>query len=137
MFDIEKIKSFTVDEIIIMNELLDVAKSAKEAAKLIRDTYQFPMGEDKIELWNDGYNAEYITHSGVWQARYLNQQYDVSCSENSIFEYLKAEYLVSHGFCKEYEGCYATDEGEMARIAAYFRSFINKTRQLYERNKAN
>lgn len=131
MFDIEKIKSFTVDEVIIMNELLDVAKSAKEASKLIRDTYQFPMGKDKIELWSDEHNAEYLTKDGVWQARYLHQEYDVDCSENSIFKYLRAEYLVSHGFCKEHEGCYVTEEGKMARIAGYFRVFINKTRELY------
>lgn len=136
MFDVEKIKSFTVDEIIIMNELLDVAKEAKEAAKLICDTYQFPMREDKITVWSDEHNAEYLTHNGVWQARYLHQQYDVDCSEDSIFKYFKAEYLVSNGFCKEYNGCYTTEEGDMAKIAGYFRVFVANTLKLAS-NKAN
>lgn len=136
MFDIEKIASLTVDEVIIMNELLDVAREAKAFAKLIRDTYQFPMGEDKITVWSDAYNAEYLTHNGVWQARYLHQEYDVDCSEDSIFKYLRAEYLVSHGFSKEYEGCYTTEEGKMAEIARYFRVFVANTIKLAS-NKAN
>lgn len=127
MFDIEKIKSFTVDEVIIMNELLDVAKEAKEFAKLIRDTYQFPIGEDTITVWSDSHNAEYLTHNGVWQARYLHQSYDVECSEDSIFKYLRAEYLVAHGFCKKFKGCYITEEGEIADITRYFRSFVVRT----------
>lgn len=136
MFDVEKIKSFTVDEVIIMNELLDVAKEAKEFAKLIRDTYQFPMGEDKITVWSDGHNAEYLTHNGVWQARYLHQSYDVECSEDSIFKYLRAEYLVSHGFCKEFEDGSRTEDDRMAFISRYFRSFVVRTVNLAS-SKAN
>lgn len=130
MFDIEKIKSFTVDEIIIMNELLDIAKAAENSAKFIQNTYQFPIGVDKITVWSDEHNAEYLTHDGIWQARYLHQEYDVDCSKDSIFNYFRAEYLVSNGFCKEYDGCYETKEGEMAKIAKYFRSFVGRTVEL-------
>lgn len=138
MFNIEKITGLTVDEVIIINELLDVAKEAKNAAKLIRDTYQFPLGTDTIEVWSDETNYEYLTHAGTWQARYLHQEYDVDCSsEDSIFKYLRAEYLVENEFCEEYNGCYRTEEGKMAYISKYFRSFLVKTRKLYESNNAN
>lgn len=134
MFDMEKIKNLTADEIIIVNGLADVAKEAKEAAKLIPCVYTFPMNKNKIRLWGDGCNEEYITHDGVWQARYLHQEYDIKCTEDEIFDYLKAEYLVSKGFVQEFSSnsdYTYTEEGEKAHICKYFRVFLEKTKDLY------
>lgn len=135
MFDMEKIKKLTADEIIIVNGLVDVAKEAKEAAKLIPCVYTFPMNKSKIRIWGDECNEEYITHDGVWQARYLHQKYDVKCTEDEIFDYFKAEYLVSNGFANECSdnGCYTT-EGEKAHICRYFRAFLERTKDLHIKN---
>lgn len=135
MFDMEKIKNLTADEIIIVNGLVDAAREAKEAAKLIRDTYSFGIGEERITIWKDQYNAEYLTHEGVWQARYLHQTYDIKCSEDEIFKYFIAEYLIKNGFAKEVEGCYRTEEGEMKLVCGYFRDFLKVTRQKYEKEQ--
>lgn len=135
MFNMEKIMNLTADEIIIVNGLNDVAKEAKEVAKLITCVYTFPMNKDKIRIWGDGYNDEYITHDGVWQARYLHQTYDVKCTEDEIFDYFKAEYLVVNGFANKHRdnGTY-TEEGEKAYICQYFRSSLEKTKALYMKN---
>lgn len=138
MFDVEKIKSLTVKEVIFMNDLMNVAKEAKSFSKLIQDTYQFPIGVDKINLHFPGEGDEYLTHDGVWHGKYELYNCDVDCSENSIFKYLKAECLISHGICRRTdEHNHATEEYEDAVVASRFRSFINRTRELYERNKAN
>lgn len=128
MFDMEKIMSLTVDEVLIINGLLSVAKEAKEHAKLIADTYHcFGIGEDKIEIWSDSHNEEYLTHDGIWQARYLHQEYDVSVNENTIFNFYRSEWLVENGYAKEYENDRITVDGERAKICRYFRAFVNKT----------
>lgn len=138
MFDIEKIKDLTVNEVIAMNDLLNLAKEAKSFADLIQETYKFPIGVDKINLHFPGEGEEYITHDGVWHGKYKLYSCDVDCSEDSIFKYLKAECLISHGICRKAdEQNHATEEWENTIIARRFRSFINRTRELYERNKAN
>lgn len=129
----EKISNLTADEIIVAVELSEVAKEAKEIFELIRSTYKcFGIGQDIIEVWRDrdGYNHEYLTHDGIWQARYLHQTYDIRCSPDCIYEYFRAEYLVENGFVPEYEGNQPTEAGEKKLICRYFRSFIEKTREL-------
>lgn len=132
MFDMNKIMSLNADEILIANGLQSVAKEAKEHAELISRTYHcFGIGEDKIEVWHDQErnNFEYLTHSGVWQARYLHQSYDVNVDAESIFDYYRAEWLVENGYAKEYEGCYMTDYGKKKQICKYFRSFVRRIGQ--------
>lgn len=129
MFDMDKIMSLNADEILIVNGLQSVAKEAKEHAELIHKTYHsFGIGEDKIEVWHDRdqNNFEYLTHSGVWQARYLHQTYDVSVDADSIFDYYRAEWLVANGYAKECEGCYLTKDGRKKQVCRYFRSFVNR-----------
>jgi len=129
MFNMDKIMEFNADEILIINGLRDVAKEAKEHAELIHKTYHcFGIGEDKIEVWCDldCNNFEYLTHDGVWQARYLHQTYDVKVDADSIFDYYKAEWLIKNGYAREYEGCYSTEYGKKKNICGYFRSFVNR-----------
>ena len=128
------IMELTVDQILLLNGLTEVAKEAKEAAELIQKAYShaFGIGEDKIEVWKDrdANNFEYLTHDGIWQARYLHQSYDVKCTSDEIFVYLRAEYMIKHGFAKEYTDSYCiTKEGELAEIVRYFRAFISKVRE--------
>ncbi len=134
------IMEMTVDQILLINELAEVAKEAKEAAEAINRAYAhaFGIGEDRIEVWSDSNNFEYLTHDGVWQARYLHQTYDVKCTADEIFKYFRAEYMVKHGFAKEYEnsgfgGCYLTEEGKLMEVVRYLRSFINKVLQMVQR----
>jgi hypothetical protein len=95
-------------------------------ANLIREKFTFKIGEDKIEVWSDAYNHEYITYDGVWQARYLHQTYDVECSVEGIFNLFRAEYLISKGFASEYEGDGFSEAGELNYICRYFRTFVSR-----------
>lgn len=122
MIDLAKINTLTADEVLVVNGLQKVAEEAKKASELIHKTYRcFGIGEEKIEVWSDEYNAEYLTYDGVWQARYLHQTYDVKCTPDGIFEYFKSEYLVSEGYADDYEN------EEKAHICKYFRTFLKKT----------
>ena len=132
MFDMDKIQNLNADEILIVNGLQSVAEEAKKHAELIYKVYHnFGIGEDKIEVWHDRdhNNFEYLTHSGVWQARYLHQTYDVGVDADSIFDYYRAEWLVNNGYAKECEGCYLTEYGQKKEICGYFRSFVRRTEQ--------
>ena len=129
---IEKILDLTADEIIVAVELQKVAKEAADVAQLIRDTYHcFGLNEDQIEVYrdHDGCNREFLTHDGVWLARYLHQSYNVDCSTTIIYEYLRAEFLVNNGYMPEYEGNILTDIGEKKLICSYFRKFVELTRK--------
>ena len=129
MFDMEKIMGMTADEILIEKGLQKVAEEAKEHAKRIADAYHcFGIGEDVIEVWHDKdfNNYEYLTHNGVWQARYLHQTYDVKVDADTIFDYYRAEWLIENGYVKESEGCYLTEYGKKKEVCRYFRSFVNK-----------
>lgn len=132
--EVGTIMEMSVDAILLLNGLVDVAREAKEAAELIHEAYKngFGIGEDKIEVWcdRDGYNHEYLTHAGVWQARYLHQTYDVECTADAIFEHYRAEYLINHNFTREYtDGCCQSKAGEQKLIASYFRSFVSRIKQ--------
>ena len=132
MFDMGKIMSLTPDEVLIVNGLQTVAEEAKKHAELIRKNFHnFGIGEDKIEVWHDRdyNNFEYLTHSGIWQARYLHQTYDVSVDADSIFDYYRAEWLVKNGYAEESEGCLTTEYGEKKMICDYFRSFVSRIEQ--------
>lgn len=135
MFDYASIKKLTCNDTIILNSLVPLAEQAKEAEKQIKETYLFHIGEDKIELWHDDYNHEYLTRDGVWQARFLHQTYDVECTAETIFEYMKAEYFIQNGFTEQYEGNRYTEDGEKAFIFRYFKSFLKRTEEKYA--KAN
>ena len=127
MFDMEKINNLTADEVLIVNGLQAVAKEAKEHVALIHKTYNcFGIGKDTIELWHDSYNAEYLTHDGIWQARYLHQQYDVKVDVATVFDYYRAEWLVNNGYVDEYNASYLTDYGKKKFICGYFRSFVRR-----------
>ena len=133
MLNLEKISGLTPDEIIVALALKDLAEEAIEMAKLIQETYHcFGISEEVIEIWRDrdGYNHEYLTYTGIWQARYLNQKYDVPCNSDSIFEYFKAEYLVNNGYASGYNGINFTDIGIKKRICEYLRNFLNRTKKI-------
>lgn len=123
-----------VDELLMLQGLAEVAKEAKEAAEIISKAYAkaFGIKEDKIVVWNDSHNYEYLTHDGIWQARYLHQTYDVDCTADGIFEYLKADYLIQNGYASPYmeDSCYLSPEGTKQEVVRYFRVFVNRASKL-------
>ena len=128
----EEIMNLSVDQIILLNELVLVAKEAKEVSQMIHQAYKnaFDIGEDKVKVWSDDCNAEYLTHEGVWQARYLYQTYDIKCSPDEIYPYFRAEYLIQNGYAEEYTSNGAiTEEGRLKQIAGYFRSFVRRAQE--------
>lgn len=130
MFTYEDILNLGCNETIILNDLAVLAKEAKEAELLIAKTYLFPVFKKCIVVWSDDYNAEYITHSGMWQARYLHQSYNVLCKADVIFDYMKADYLIKNKYASETENGIQTDEGYKAEVYRYFSVFLKKTKDL-------
>jgi len=133
--DISRINALTPDEVLAVIKLQDLAVEAKEAEEVISATYCcFGIGEEKVEIWQDrdGYNFEYLTHDGVWQARYLHQQYDVFCSADGIFECLKAEYFTQMGV-----GNLPREIREMADACRYFRAFVKRTKAMACQQRAS
>lgn len=134
-FDRRTIMSLTADEVRVASCLQKAADEAKEAAELVRKTYRcFGIGEEKIEIWHDSErnNFEYLTYTGVWQARYQNYACEVECSEDEIFKCFKAEYLLENGFVRECDIGFSAEERELKRTCEYFRKFLENTRAKYE-----
>ena len=124
------INTLSVDEILLRPQYEKLAQEAKEAASIFEKIANFPARTDKVEIWQDrdGYNHEYVTHDGMWQARYLHQTYDVLCDKESIFKMYKEDYL-----CELYRKEYRSEpSGDLsflrysAEVTRYFRSFINR-----------
>ena len=131
MFDVNKIMSLNADEILIANGLREVAEEAKADSELIYKTYHcFGIGEERIEVWRDkdANNFEYLTHDGVWEARYLHQKYDVKVDKDTIFDYYKAEWLIKNGYALEMEGNRYTEDGKKKQICECFRAFVSRAR---------
>ena len=121
--------NLTPEELVILDDLKELAKDAIEAAKLINEAYTFKIGQDKVVVWEDSYNHEYVTNDGIWQARYLHQTYDVKSTSHEIYKLLKNEYIYRNNHNKDK---YYRDQAE---IAGYFRTFINKTKERLEKTK--
>jgi len=132
MYDLEKIKNLTSEEVQIVSAMKVIAEQAQEIVDLIRGAYSFRMGEEKIQVMNDGPNSEFLTHSGVWQARYLHQTYDVSIDKESIFDLQLASYLIEKGFAESSIDAHMTPEGEKQMIDRYFMSFVQRTKTKLE-----
>lgn len=127
MFEYENIKEMSKNDVLIMQELATLVSQAEEAEKQIKKAYLFRIGEDVITVWSDEHNHENITHDGIWQARYLHQTYDVKCTAEEIFEYMKANFLIEKGYAKDYVDQQITPEGEKAEVFRYFKTFLNST----------
>lgn len=127
MFNLEKIMKLNAEEIAIVNGLQEVAKEAKEHVELIHKAYRcFGIGEDKIEVFRDGNNFEYLTHDGIWQARYLHQEYNIKIDVDTIYDYYRAAWLVKNGYADDCKDSFLTDYGNKNRICGYFRSFVRR-----------
>ena len=131
MLDMDNILKLTVEEIIVINGLEEVAREAKEDSEIIHKAYNntFGIGVEKVEVWSDGNNYEYLTHEGIWQARYIHQSYDVKVEANFIFDYYKSEWLIANGYVEEYDGNYLTDHGNKKQICMYFRAFVQRVKE--------
>ena len=125
MVNLEKLQKLTPEEVEVVCAMQELAKTAKEMAELVREAYRFRFGEDKICIWKDEYNAEYLTHSGVWQARYLHQEYEVTCTMEKIFEYLVAEHIVKNKLHEE-DSKYVEED---LKAFGYFRASIERIKQ--------
>ena len=115
---LKSLKSEDLRRIEVYQKLL---KEAEEAVNLVIGKYKFSILQEKIILWNDGNNAEYLTHNGVWQARYLHQTYDINITVDGIFDVFKEEYehrLKNNGRVNN-----------KAESASYFRLFISKIKE--------
>ncbi len=122
------IEELTVDQILLISELVDVAKKAKEAEEIIRKAYAhaFGIGVTEIEVWHDRdfNNFEYLSHDGVWKIRYLNFSCDVSISASELYKYFRAEYMDQHGYKS------ARDTMKEIQVVRYLYGFLSIARSL-------
>lgn len=128
--DIQKIMGLTPDEVLVAAQLKELAEEAKELSALIRETYRsFAFGEDKITVWNEAGNYEYLTYGGVLQVRYLRQSYDIECTPEGIFNILKTKYFFD---AQELTDC---EKKEMQKKFKYFEAFVERTKERANKDK--
>lgn len=107
-----------------------ILEEAEEFEKLIKSNWCINSKDGSAVVWkNRGMGAtEYLTYDGVWhkdisgEGKYVT----VDCNAATIFEYLKAEYLL-----KNYCAC-AIEDGEVvdkAEICSYFREFVKNAQE--------
>jgi len=126
--DKQKVIALTLSEIEEAVKMRDaLLAEAVAAEELIRTTYLFDkMKEERIVVWTDGYNYDYVTKDGVWQADYLHRQYRVHCTVEGIFEVIKGGYFMHSGT--------SVDMKQRAQLWSYFKWFLEKTRTWKEKN---
>lgn len=121
---IDLLKSLSPDDIKRIEIYSKLLKDAEAAVKVIKAAYKFSIGENKITVFNDGNNFEYLLHEGIWQARYLHQTYDVAINVDAIFDVYKEEYERS---LKP-----SSTRNLKAESASYFRSFVLRASKLVD-----
>lgn len=117
----DEIISFA-DNISIIASLSRLAKEAIEAEKTVNEKYKFEDGQEKIVIWNDGYNEESITSDKVWHADYINNQYNVKCTAEGIYDVYRAQFIYDNSCIRE------DDIVKKAKTAANFREFVKHIR---------
>ena len=112
------------EELLIIGKLIELAKEAKDDATTINEKYIFTEGQDKIKIWDDNFNGEYITNDYMWHADYASEQFIVRCTTDDIYELYRDQFLY-------YQEC--TDSElykRRAKIATHFKAFVRHTRML-------
>ena len=122
---IEFLRSLNPQDLRRIEKYSELLEEAEDAMRTILSSYKFDLRQDKILVYNDGCNSEYLLHSGVWEARYLYLSYDVKVTVEGIFDIFKEEY--EHRLSK------SVRVNNKADSAIYFRSFIARTK---EKNKS-
>lgn len=122
---VDLLKSLSSDDMKRIAKYSELLEEAEKAVKIIKSAYKFNIGEFAITVFNDGNNYEYLLHEGVWQARYLHQNYDVSINVNSVFDVFKENY--------EYKLTRSSMVNKKAESASYFRSFVNRCKEILEK----
>ena len=121
------------DRYFIVIELQSLEKEAKEAAELIQKTYKcFGINQERIEVFRNEDGYEELSYFGVWYAHYPNENYSLKCTPEYIYKVYKAESLVRNGIAKEYDDGKLTDEGHRVRVYAYFKKFLQRTRERFD-----
>ena len=138
MVDIRKVNSLSPEEIELAVKLRSLLKDANQIVSLILKAYKFSMKELKIVVWSDMSSTEYLSHNGVWQGIYSGKKYEIVCTEQDVYEYLKAKYLVDNDFVSSYEvNGIPTEYGEKAIVCEYFLKFVERTKNVLMEEKTN
>lgn len=132
MINYEDVIQMSPNDLIALGLLEPLAKKAKLYADIIQQTYLFHANEDKIVIFDDNNNREYFTHTGIWQARYLNQSYDVACDAATIFQHMAAHCLITNNLVPDRdEWRNYTPESQLSFVYRYFHKFIRDTVEKY------
>lgn len=118
----ELIESLSADDVETICAYRELLAEAKADVSAIREAYRFRIGEDKIIIWKDEDNTEYLTYEGKWTACYCRQVYYVSVNVESVFAVYQEEY--NH---KKVNG---RQRNDMADSARYFRNFASAAKRL-------
>ncbi len=115
---IDFLKSLSAEDLCKIKQYQVLLADAENAVKAVVARHKFSLFQDKIVLYNDGNNAEYLTRDGVWQARYLHQKYDVKITVEDIFDVYKEEH--------EHKLLNTNTVNNKADSAGYFRNFVKR-----------
>lgn len=126
MIDFDKIDALTCEEVIFVASLKEVAHAAKIATEVIGETYLSGAYEatKKIEVFRYGEDVQYLTNTGIWQARYKEWSYDVECTEKGIFEFYKKAFMIHSGLAKDMP---IAEKMNITSAREEFRYFVQRT----------
>ena len=140
--DFEQINELRPETIIVANILDGAARKALEMAKLICDTYFFRIGEVKKEVWHNGEHVEILTRDGSWQGTFKNEgTYELFCNPDdanfNLQAFFYAETMLEEKVVKEEDTLPGSETtyGEMARVAKHFYNFVERTKEMNEKQK--
>ena len=140
--DFEQINGLRPETIIVANILDGAARKALEMAKLICDTYCFRIGEVEKEVWHNGEHVEILTRDGIWQGTFKNEgTYDLVCNPDDINFNLQAffyaETMLEEKIVREDDTLPGSETtyGEMACVAKHFYNFVERTKEMNEKQK--
>lgn len=131
MFDLQSLAKLNPDDIILLNELLPMAREAKRIEELIKSTYLFHVGEERIQVdTNDDCHCEFLTHDGKWLCSWTRSEYEVLCNAPEIFELMKAKYMLDNNYFEDTEAKKTAEK--KAQTWRHFKSFVVVTEELAE-----
>lgn len=113
-----------------VKEILELAKEAEEAEELIKTTWVFKEGEERIMFGNPNSDSPYqeeLTSDRVWIRGYGDDYEAIAGNASGIFEFLLAEYMAKNNL-----PCANAETYKMAQICGYFRKFLERTQEKHD-----
>ena len=119
------LEDLTTDDLKDIEELQKLKKESEDLyfKALNQKAPLYLDDKNRFKVWSDSNNTEYLElKDGIWywQARYLNQTYDVPIEKERLYKM----HVMAYEFGKQHKGsCLANKDKE---ALSYFRSYVSR-----------